>query len=108
MSVYYVFEKNLIDSARVYVNLLSKPQICFALPSQFLLDKRTYVYLHNYVCYLQRTATDSSYVFSQPQKKRRAISSPNCGRGNYLREKTKNARFFLRASAFVVSLNTLF
>ena len=69
MSVYYVFEKNLIDSARVYVNLLSKPQICFALPSQFLLDKRTYVYLHNYVCYFQRTATDSSYVFSQPQKR---------------------------------------
>ena len=92
MSVYHIFEKNLVDSTGVYVYLHRKPLVCFSLFPQFFPYKIAYMYLHSdyYLC----ISLPIPHVFSHNRKKkRRTLSSPNCGRGNYLREKTKMPAF---------------
>ena len=90
-----------LQGARADADTVGKPLVIMALPPQFLADKMSYMYLHG-DCYLCNMLP-APWILSDDhrQKRRRAISSPNCGRGIPLKGKTKTLAY-RQAFLFVI------
>lgn len=109
-----------LQGARSDTDSVGKPLVGVALAAEFIADKVAYVYLHIATCLVRRrpACKGSGFAGGTPayhnvgyrflehlptttdKKGRRAISSPNCGRGIPLQGKTQILAC-QRASAFV-------
>ena len=70
-------------------DLLGEPLVGVALAAQLIADDVADVYLHSGCCLGDVLPIPCIHSDDHRQKRRRAISSPNCGRGIPLKGKTK-------------------
>ena len=70
-----------LEGAAVDVQLVGEPLVGVALVAQFVTDKVAYVYLHSGCCLCVWLPIPYIHSSDCRQKRRRAISSPVCGRG---------------------------
>ena len=103
-----------LEGAAVDVQLVGEPSVGVALTAEFVADKVAYVYLHIAICFFGfagvhggtplRLACYRFLIYiptTADKKRRRAISSPACGRRKYLLRIDKMLAC-RRAFAFVI------
>lgn len=92
-----------LHGAALYAQLVGEPLVGVARAAQFVADEVAYVYLHSGCCL--RVGYRSPYLLSDDhrQKRRRAISSPMCGRRKNLFKERQNTRLSA-STCFLLSL----
>ena len=83
------FVEEFLEGARGDANAVGEPLVGVARAAQFVADKVSYVYLHEAICFCRRQPACVPRWLPNPytddrKKRRRALSSPVCGRRNYL------------------------